>query len=990
MKILSPSTWGSKRLPVAWLLVFFVLLSAVPLALMLFFSVRLTAETVEREAKGRVRVSAATATRAIEKELQGFSELVESYARRPTLIAALEDGRLSTADRRAMGPLLPELRSAREGIATTFLADESGRLLAITPATPSIVGDDFSFRDWYRGVTSTGSTYISEVYRSQATGRPIVVAAASPVEGKSGFEGVIVAAWDLTELQDFVQGFTSSEAVDLRVTDQRGAVIAGPGSLPQALVSRALDPDVASALAGRSGSGTRSTSEGAIFSAYEPVPRVGWTVTASIPHRRALGPLRELQAKELKVAAVLGLVLLGGLWLLYSILHGRRRAEAKADQLRVETERVRDELQEARSFLEHLIASSPMVIFRTTSDRAQLTYVSPNIERLLGYSVTEVVGVEHFWRAHMHPDDLARLSARGREVESRGEDRIEADYRFLHKDGSYRWLHSVMRLDPLAVEGAGTVLAYAQDITESIEAQETTSRLASIVESTGDAVIGNSPEGAIVSWNSSAEALYGYSADEIKGRPVSILTPDDRRQEIDQILQAVAEGRRIDNHETERMKKGGERIEVALTISPIRDASGAVIGASTIARDITDRKRAEQTLRESAEELRAAKQEAERANQAKNDFLSRMSHELRTPLNAILGFAQLMEMDSLSSEHRESTNEIRRGGGHLLELIDEIMDISRIESGQLTLSLEPIPLGELVEHGVAMVRSLAEERSIEIRGDARASCTGHVLGDRQRFTQVLLNILSNAIKYNREGGEVTISYEEVGSNRLNLKIADTGYGIRAHNLDRLFSPFDRLGAEQSGVQGTGLGLTLSKRLMEAMGGDIRVDTSVGEGTTFTLEFQVAQSHLELLEEAEEVTPIPERDLGGSHTILCIEDNFSNLKLLTRIFSHRPGVSLLTALQASIGIDLAREHRPDVILLDLNLPDIDGLEALERLQADPRTAHIPVVIISADATRNQVETLLEAGATDYVPKPFSVAGLLRTVDALLVRDEPAAS
>jgi signal transduction histidine kinase/CheY-like chemotaxis protein/CHASE3 domain sensor protein len=401
--------------------------------------------------------------------------------------------------------------------------------------------------------------------------------------------------------------------------------------------------------------------------------------------------------------------------------------------------------------------------------------------------------------------------------------------------------------------------------------------------------------------------------------------------------------------------------------------------------------------RKQAEEaLRQAREEADRANMAKSEFLSRMSHELRTPLNAILGFSQLMEMDeSLNAEHRDSVDQILKGGRHLLGLINEVLDIARIEAGRMTISSEAVPVGELLQETFTLIKPLAVELEVRLEETLSIQRERHVLADRQRLKQVLLNLVSNAIKYNRVGGKVTVSGSKVadssdenGGGRLCISVADTGLGMSPENLARLFTPFDRLGAEQRAIEGTGLGLTLARRMVELMGGRLVVESKLGEGSTFSVELPLVESPVEEHERtAGNADSAPVAQPQDARTLLYVEDNLSNLRLIERILAHRPGIKLIPAMQGRLGFELAREHAPDLILLDLNLPDISGQEVLARLRRDEKTRSIPVVIVSADATQGQIERLLAAGAQDYLTKPLEVARFLQVLDETLKEPSP---
>ena len=413
--------------------------------------------------------------------------------------------------------------------------------------------------------------------------------------------------------------------------------------------------------------------------------------------------------------------------------------------------------------------------------------------------------------------------------------------------------------------------------------------------------------------------------------------------------------------------------------APLTSAAGEVYGRIWMVRDITERKRFEQALEE-------AKEAAEAANEAKSDFLSRMSHELRTPMNSILGFGQLLQRGGLPQDQARSVDHILKAGRHLLNLINEVLEIARIEANQQQLSLEPVHAATLLNEALALVRPTAEQRPVQLALHPPHGSDAYVRADQQRLMQVLLNLLSNAIKYNRPGGAVELLTRPVDgtdeSPFLAIGVRDTGPGIPADRLGELFVAFSRLGAERSGIEGTGLGLALSQRLVEAMGGRLRVESTVGEGSTFWVELPVTQSPRGRLEPGRAELPRPERPARPARTLLYVEDNLANLDLVETILYDRPEIDLIPALQGRLGLQLAREHRPDLILLDLHLPDLSGEMVLHELRADDRTRHIPVLVISADATTRRVERLRSAGVRDYLTKPLDVDQFLAAVDAAL--------
>jgi signal transduction histidine kinase/ActR/RegA family two-component response regulator len=393
-------------------------------------------------------------------------------------------------------------------------------------------------------------------------------------------------------------------------------------------------------------------------------------------------------------------------------------------------------------------------------------------------------------------------------------------------------------------------------------------------------------------------------------------------------------------------------------------------------------------LRRTMTELQMARASADTANQAKSQFLSRMSHELRTPLNAVLGFAQLLELDNLTTDQGESVGHILKGGSHLLNLINEVLDISRIESGDIALSPEAVLAADVIAETIDLMRPLAAGRSIHFPADRQSTCVHYVFADRQRLKQILLNLVSNAVKYNRAGGTVAITCEQIAATRLRINVTDSGDGITEQDLQLLFVPFQRLGAGMTDIEGTGIGLALSLRLAEAMGGSLQVRSRVGEGSTFWVELPLVEGPVERYERlSTSAAPVPAPPISAPRqTVLYIEDNLANITLVQRILAQRPDIELLPAMQGRLGIELAQQHHPDLILLDLHLPDLLGDEVLQILRDDPRTSSIPVVVISADATIGHVQRLRSAGATGYLTKPFNVGDLLRTINDTLTVDK----
>jgi signal transduction histidine kinase/CheY-like chemotaxis protein len=392
--------------------------------------------------------------------------------------------------------------------------------------------------------------------------------------------------------------------------------------------------------------------------------------------------------------------------------------------------------------------------------------------------------------------------------------------------------------------------------------------------------------------------------------------------------------------------------------------------------------RLEELVQERTAQLKTARDQAEQASAAKSEFLSRMSHELRTPLNAILGFGQLLETDPdqpLSEQQADSVREIMRGGRHLLELVNEVLDLSRIESGRLGLSLEPVILGPLIGSSMAQIQPLAAQRGIALTMELGAPRA--VLADHTRLSQVMLNLLSNAVKYNRERGMIHVSCATVSDTKIRTSVRDSGVGLSVEALPRLFRPFERMESAYDGIEGTGIGLAISKKLVEAMHGTIGVDSVPGEGSTFWFELPLVEvDSIAAGPAMESGTPVP--GAARPHEVLYIEDNPANLRLMRKVMAARPDIVLFDAVNAETGLEIATSRRPGLILLDINLPGMDGFEALHRLREDPATKDIPVVAVTANAMLRDQERGRSAGFAEYLTKPVDVTKVIEMLDRWL--------
>ncbi len=399
--------------------------------------------------------------------------------------------------------------------------------------------------------------------------------------------------------------------------------------------------------------------------------------------------------------------------------------------------------------------------------------------------------------------------------------------------------------------------------------------------------------------------------------------------------------------------------------------------------DITSMKIAEKNIL-------SAKEEAEKANAAKSEFLSRMSHELRTPMNAILGFGQLMELDDrepLTQPQEMRLNEILKGGNHLLALINEVLDLSRIESNQFTLSIENVKLQEVLEETLNLILPMAQQNNISIENKLQGD--NFVLADRTKLKQVLLNLLSNAIKYNSDNGSVALDSYATPKGKVRISVKDTGTGLSLQQQKSIFEPFNRLDVDQTEIEGTGIGLTITQRLVEHMNGSIEVESKEGQGSTFILQFPEGKE-IKLMSTPKEFVAMPPElnSNGDQYKLLYVEDNPANLSLVQQILKNRDDICLLSAPQAQIGIDLARAHLPDLILMDINLPEMDGIEAFRRLSAFEETRNIPVIAVSANAMESDVKKALKSGFKAYIKKPFDLKLFMQEIDGFLLKEEMA--
>jgi PAS domain S-box-containing protein len=616
--------------------------------------------------------------------------------------------------------------------------------------------------------------------------------------------------------------------------------------------------------------------------------------------------------------------------------------------------------------------------------------VNTTLCQMVGYSERELT--QSTTMDITFEDDIPQGKQNAEELLTGGQ-RSSVERRYVRKDGEVLWITRTACLMRDFDGNPRNFLIMVEDISErkrgekalceskrELEAAHHANQL--IMDNSQDVICTMDEWGRFVSVSAACEHVWGYAPSEMVGLLyLDLVCPEDQLM-TKQVTEVLRMDGKITDFVNRCTRKDGTLIDVLW--SATWSETDKIMFC--VAHDVTDRARIEKALRE-------AKEEADRANHAKSEFLSRMSHELRTPLNAILGFGQLLERQNPTETQRSRVGHIISAGRHLLNLINEVLDISRVETGNLQLSLEPVCLADALEEALSLMRPLAAERRIELLTSV-PDHDHYVMADRQRFKQVLLNLLTNAVKYTPLDGKVTIASNKTETGAMRIVVSDTGAGISPEKLTRLFTPFDRLGAEQTGVEGTGLGLALCQRLMQAMKGSIGAESIPGEGSTFWVELAGADSPLERVASAKRnVSEATHGSNAEKRTILYVEDNLSNLTLIEQVLAEQPHIQLITAMQGKLGIELARRHSPDLILLDLHLPDLPGWEVLSRLQRDKVTRDIPVVIISADATSRQLKRLMAAGARAYLTKPLDMPEFFRVIgetSATRRREDPVAA
>ncbi|HEX5698516.1 MAG TPA: PAS domain S-box protein [Rhodoferax sp.] len=665
-------------------------------------------------------------------------------------------------------------------------------------------------------------------------------------------------------------------------------------------------------------------------------------------------------------------------------------------------------LRDSAALLQTILNAVPDGLVTIHAHGGIIETVNPAIELMFGYRAADLCGKHLSWlipeldKDH-HNGSLAyygvsaedRALGVGREVVGRRE------------DGSVFPLE--ISVSEMTLRGQRYFTGILRDISARKQTEEALRKAGALQKAIFDSAnfssIATDAKGVIQIFNVGAERMLGYTAAEVMNQrtPADISDPQEviaRAKSLSAELETdITPGfealvfkasRGIEDiYELTYIRKDGSRFPAVVSVTALRDDQASIIGYLLIGTDNTARKQVEAerarldlVLQNKNVELERARQVADHANQAKSDFLSSMSHELRSPLNAILGFAQLLESGTPppSPTQAASVGQILTAGWYLLKLINEILDLALIESGRLSLSLEPTSLHDVLQDCEAMIAPQAQQKGIRIKfASAGEDC--FVIADRTRLKQVLVNLLSNAIKYNRPDGTAEVSYRLHSGGRLRISVRDSGEGLSHLKIAQLFQPFNRLGQEAGAEEGTGIGLVVSRQLVELMGGEIGVTSTVGGGSVFWFELNAASAP-ELVEDELLALPLAEAiaPAGASvRTLLYVEDNQANMALVEQLIARRPDMRLLGAQDAMRGIAMARAYQPDLILMDINLPGISGMQALVILQDDPATRHIPVLALSANAMPRDIEKGLAAGFYHYLTKPIRVSEFMTALD-----------
>ena len=865
--------------------------------------------------------------------------------------------------------------------------------------------------DSVRKAIATGEAQISAVFRSKSTGNYVVTVDA-PVSTTDGLR-IITIAVDPTSIAKVMSRTSLPEGWLMGLIDEHGVFIARSKDQDQ-WIGKPTRPELADASRqSKSGMIYNKSVEGVpLLNVFNRVPGTDWTVLIGVPETVLYAPLMR------PVSLWAGLILLTvTLTALMAFVFYRRLKVATARLLTIARDPLRsdDGATGRNSFAEFEVVAQTLETI-AGGQHQLMTELNQSKERYhtLFKSIDEgFCLIEMIYDEQQNPIDWLYLEVNPAFEKQNGlAGATGKRIRELAPDIEPYWIKTYgevartgvpIRLqDQAKVTGEAWFDLYAfrfgepgsykvaivfKDITESKKAEIATQVASqysrSLIEASLDPLVTISAEGKITDVNTATEGVTGANRDKLIGSDFADYFTDPQKARDG--YQLVFSQGSVTDYPLAIRHASGKITDVLYNANLYRDAKGDVQGVFAAARDITESKRLEQTLRVRNVDLEKATAVAEEASLAKSNFLASMSHELRTPLNAILGFAQLLESSPLPPTPSQKSNidRILNAGWYLLELVNEILDLAQIESGRVAMSRDAVSLENVLNECHALVEPLATKRGIRV-SLAPLDQPHYVDADRTRLRQVLINLLHNAIKYNKPAGTVTLECDLTPANSIRISVRDTGLGLSPQQIGQLFQPFNRLGKEAGPEQGTGIGLVVVKRLMELMGGSVGVDSHVGVGSVFWIELNLTTAPLPTINEVnQKVQANPKPPTGAAQrTVLYVEDNSANLALMEELIARRPDLRLISAADGNLGVEYARTYLPEIILMDLHLPGISGIEAIKILRADPTTAHIPVIAVSAYALEADIELALDAGCFNYITKPIKLNEFMIALDVAL--------
>ena len=938
----------------------------------------------------------------VEAFLDDTRQMMSRLAARP---------RIRKMDANDCDSIFSEFRDLYPQFANFSQSNLDGKLICSTNLQPG--GLQTVVRDtvWFKRVIKEKKFTVAPPYRGPVT-QKVVAVLAHPVFDESGtLVGSIQLPIDLINFRLIAGAMTLPPTTVIAIVDANATIVARSQNAENFVGTSLRDsPIIGLVLALKSGT-AQSTSVEKIQRAYGFVQIKGtdWYALAGVESSVLFADAKDAAIRNgLIAAAIVSLVFFLAVYLGKKIVAPiaamgsvARKIADGAQDLRVPTEGPAEIVEvatqfnamlDARERSESALAASEQrmnLVLKGANDgwwdwdlAGNRQFHSPRWWEMLGYRPDELPSDARLWRGLLHADDIKRIDHDFAALLAHGPDVYEIEFRLRHKDGRYIPILSRGNILRNAEGRAVRVSGTNADLSERKEAEH---RIKSLnqrqelaVQGAGYGIWEFALDSQLFEWDRHMYAIYGFTPeafDRAAETWAACVHPDDRDRAW-QRFSDLRDGLPIEAIEFRIIRAVDSEVRfVEANGFMQRDSEGRAQRLVGMNRDITERKQ--------AESLRAAKEVAEVASRSKSEFLSRMSHELRTPLNSILGFAQLLEHDPVVNSAdavRKKIGHIASAGKHLLQIVNEVLDMSRVEAGALPLSLEPIEVGQLVGDCIALNTPQADSRNIRFEFSAPAK--SWIRADRTRLRQVVVNLLSNAIKYNRPAGLIAVG---IGgdSGQVSMMIRDTGNGLTPAQIDGLFQPFNRLGAEASGTEGAGIGLVIVKQLVQAMHGTIEVASKPGQGTTFTLGFaRAAPGAAESATRAAPRSPIAATDTR--FTVLYVEDNPANVELVQETLKLDPRIQLEIATDGESGLVAAGKLKPDLILLDINLPGLDGYEVVKRLRADPQLAGIPCIALSANAMTNDIGRARAAGFTDYITKPFDIDLLLSKLNAFLTR------